>query len=94
MEGEHTIADKLDALDTFGRELVSGAAVHGEVITHSLDVCAFDRWRRQANDLLYELGGCEDIHYQRFSKGVTKPHVKHLVEGLRILAEVRDYVEH
>ena len=94
MQYEHITTDKLDALDTRGRELVNRAGVHGEVITHDLDICEFDRWRRQANDLLFELGGCEDIHFQRFSKGVTKPHIKHLVEGLRILAEVREDITH
>lgn len=84
--------DRLDALYDMGRNFVEGEQVHGAAAEFEFDVCKFDQWRRKVNDLLYSIGGCEDLYYQRFSKDVTKPHIRHLEEGLRILAAVRDDV--
>jgi hypothetical protein len=70
---------KIDALHDMAREFVERDQIH-------------DQWRRKVNDLLYSLGGCEDIYYQRFSKDVVQPRVKDLEEGLRILSAVRDDV--
>ncbi len=92
MSFEPNILDKIDALSDIGRDFVERGQIHGVVVELEFDVCQFDRWRRQINDLLYELGGCEDIYYQRFSKEVTRPIVIDLEKGLRILDAVRDDV--
>ncbi len=83
---------KIDALHDMAREFVERDQIHGVAVEYEYNACVFDQWRRKVNDLLYSLGGCEDIYYQRFSKDVVRPHVKDLEEGLRILAAVRDDV--
>jgi len=83
---------KIDALHDMARELVERDQIHGIAVEYEFNVCVFDQWRRKVNDLLYSLGGCEDIYYQRFSRDVVQPRVKDLEEGLRILAAVRDDV--
>jgi hypothetical protein len=93
MAFDPALVEKIDALYDMGRDFVERPQVHGFAVEYEFDKCAFDQWRRQVNDLLYSLGGCEDLYYQRFSKEVTQPHVKALAEGLRILAAVRDEVE-
>ncbi len=92
MASEINTLDRLDALYDMGRDFLEGEQVHGAAAEFEFDVCKFDKWRRKVNDLLFSIGGCEDLYYQRFSKGVTKPHIKHLEEGLRILSAVRDDV--
>ena len=92
MAFEPNILDKIDALYDMGRDFVERAQVHGVAVEYAFDACQFDQWRRRVNDLLYTLGGCEDLYYQRFSKEVTVPNVKDLEEGLRILSAVRDDV--
>ncbi len=84
------IAEKIDALYDMGRELVERKQLHGFAVESEFNVCDFDQWRRKVNELLFALGGCEDVHYQRFSKGVINPRVKDLETGLHILAEVRE----
>lgn len=84
------IGEKIDGLYDMGRALVERKQLHGFAVEAEFPVCDFDQWRGKVNDMLFALGGCEDIHYQRFSKGVVSPRVKDLQEGLRILAEVRD----
>jgi hypothetical protein len=74
------------------REFVERDQLHGIAVEYEFNACVFDQWRRKVNDLLYSLGGCEDIYYQRFSKDVIQPRVKDLEEGLRILSAVRDDV--
>jgi hypothetical protein len=83
---------KIDALHDMAREFVERDQIHGIAIEYEFNLCVFDQWRRKVNDLLYSLGGCEDIYYQRFSKDVVQPRVKDLEEGLRILSAVRDDV--
>ncbi len=90
MAFEFNTMEKLDALYDRGREFVESNRVHGAVVEYQFDVCAFDAWRRKVNDLLFSLGSCEDINYQRFSKEVVRPHLNDLEKGLRILADVRD----
>ena len=90
MAVDHTILEKLDALYDRGRDFVEGQRLHGDAVEYQFDVCAFDGWRRKVNDLLFSLGSCEEINYQRFSKGVTRPVIGDLQKGLRILADVRD----
>lgn len=92
MAFEPNIVDKIDALYDIGRDFVERAQVHGVAIEYAFDTCEFDRWRRRVNDLLYTLGGCDDLYYQRFSKEVVVPHVRDLEKGLRILNAVRDDV--
>ncbi|MDQ7785856.1 MAG: hypothetical protein RDU20_23445 [Desulfomonilaceae bacterium] len=92
MAYEINTLDRIDALYDMGRNFVEGEQVHGAAAEFEFDVCKFDQWRRKVNDLLFSLGGCEDLYYQRFSKDVTKPHIRHLEEGLRILSAVRDDV--
>jgi hypothetical protein len=82
--------EKTEVLYDMGRDFVERGRVHGAVVETEFDNCSFDKWRKNVNDLLYELGGCEDPYYQRFSKDVRRPSVKDLEEGLRILAAVRD----
>jgi hypothetical protein len=83
---------KIDALHDMAREFVDRDQIHGVAVEFEFNACVFDQWRRKVNDLLYSLGGCEDIYYQRFSKDVVQPRVKDLEEGLRILSAVRDDV--
>lgn len=83
---------KIDALHDMAREFVERDQIHGVAVEYEFNACVFDQWRRKVNDLLYSLGGCEDIYYQRFSKDVIQPRVKDLEEGLRILSAVRDDV--
>ena len=83
---------KIDALHDMGREFVERDEIHGIAVEYEFNVCVFDQWRRKVNDLLYSLGGCEDIYYQRFSRDVVQPRVRDLEEGLRILSAVRDDV--
>lgn len=92
MNFDKTTVEKIDALHDIGRDFVERAQIHGGAVELDFDQCAFDRWRRKVNDLLYALGGCEDLFYQRFSKEVVRPHVRDLEEGLRILSAVRDDV--
>jgi hypothetical protein len=92
MTSENSILEKLDALYDMGRDFVERAQIHGFAVEYEFDACSFDNWRRKVNDLLYTLGGCEDLNYQRFSKDVIKPRIKELEEGLRILSAVRDEV--
>jgi len=80
----------IEALETRGREFMEAEREGRVFVGHQFDVCEFDKWRRKVNDLLYVLEGCEGIHYQRFSKGVTKPHVRDLETGLRALNAARD----
>lgn len=87
------IAEKIDGLYDMGRALVERKQLHGFAVEAEFRVCDFDQWRRKVNDVLFALGGCDDIHYQRFSKGVVSPRVKDLQEGLRILTEVRDNLQ-
>jgi hypothetical protein len=82
--------EKSEVLYDMGRDFVERGRVHGAVVETEFDNCSFDKWRKNVNDFLYELGGCEDPNYQRFSKDVRRPNVKDLEEGLRILAAVRD----
>jgi len=84
--------EKTEVLYDMGRDFVERGRVHGAVVETQFDNCSFDKWRKNVNDLLYELGGCEDPYYQRFSKDVRRPIVKDLEEGLRILAAVRDEI--
>jgi hypothetical protein len=86
------LLEQIDALYDVGRDFVETPQAHGYAIEYQFDVCAFDKWRRKVNDLLYSLGGCDDLYYQRFSKEVTRPDGKSLEQGLRILAAVRDDV--
>lgn len=83
---------RIDALHDMAREFVERDQIHGIAVEYEFNACVFDQWRRRVNDLLYSLGGCDDIYYQRFSKDVVQPHVKDLEEGLRILSAVRDDV--
>ena len=92
MAFEINTLDRIDGLYDMGRDFLEGEQVHGAAAEFEFDVCKFDKWRRKVNDLLFSLGGCEDPYYQRFSKDVTEPHIKHLEEGLRILSAVRDEV--
>ena len=82
--------EKADALYDIGRDFVERAQIHGSVVENQFDSCSFDKWRKSVNDLLYQIGGCEDPHYQRFSKYVMEPNIKDLQEGLRIHAAIRD----
>lgn len=84
--------DKFDALETRGREMVERQQVHGAAIESEFDRCRFDDWRREVNDLLFGLEGCDDLYYQRFSSDVTQPVMRDLEEGLRILAAAREDV--
>ncbi|MBI4965073.1 MAG: hypothetical protein HY913_17500 [Desulfomonile tiedjei] len=92
MSSDNTIVEKLDALYDMGRDFVERAQTHGFAVEYEFDQCSFDKWRRKVNDLLYTLGGCEDLYYQRFSKEVINPRIRELEEGLRILSAVRDEV--
>ena len=92
MTSNLNVAEKADALYDIGRDFVERARVNGSVVENQFDSCSFDKWRKSVNDLLYRIGGCEDPHYQRFSKNVRKPDVKDLQEGLRILASIRDEI--
>jgi len=92
MTFDHDILAQIDAFHDMGRELVERVQIHGVAVEYTFDVCRFDQWRRRVNDLLYALGGCDDLYYQRFSKEVTVPHVKDMEKGLRILDAVRDDV--
>jgi hypothetical protein len=84
------ILEKIDALYDGGRDMAERGQVHGIAVASQFDECRFDRWRRQANDLLYSVGGCDDLYYQRFSKEVVEANVRSLEKGLRILAALRD----
>jgi hypothetical protein len=86
------ILAQIDALHDMGRDFVERSQIHGVAVEFVFDVCRFDQWRRRVNDLLFTLGGCDDLYYQRFSKEVTVPHVRDLEKGLRILNAVRDDV--
>jgi hypothetical protein len=90
MSFEPDILDKIDTLYDLGRDFVERGQIHGAAVEYEFDVCGFDKWRRKVNDLLFSLGGCEDIYYQRFSKEVTRPILTDLEKGLRILNAVRD----
>lgn len=92
MQVDSTTVEKLDALQDVGRDFVERAQIHGAAVETEFDRCAFDRWRRRVNDILFSIGGCEDLSYQRFSKEVVRPHVRDLERGLRILSAVRDDV--
>jgi hypothetical protein len=92
MSFEPDILEKIDTLHDLGRDFVERGQIHGVVVEYEFDVCNFDKWRRKVNDLLFDLGGCEDIYYQRFSKEVTRPILADLEKGLRILNAVRDDV--
>jgi hypothetical protein len=81
---------KIDALYDAGRDMAERGQMHGIAVESQFDDCRFDRWRRRVNDLLYSVGGCDDIYYQRFSKEVVEPRVRSLEKGLRILAALRD----
>jgi hypothetical protein len=85
--------EEFDALSDMGRSLVGRDLLHGIAVESEFDVCAFDRWRRKAADLLFSHGGCDDLYYQRFSKEVVDPNIRSLEQGLRILAAARDDVE-
>jgi hypothetical protein len=85
--------EKIETLEDIGREMVERDQIHGVAVEYEFDTCRFDAWRRKVIDLLYDLNGCEDISYQRFSKEVTRPHVNDLEKGLRVLAAVRDDVD-
>jgi hypothetical protein len=82
--------EKIDALYDAGRDMAERSQLHGIAVESQFDECRFDRWRRRVNDLLYTVGGCDDIYYQRFSKEVVEPNVRSLEKGLRILAALRD----
>jgi hypothetical protein len=84
--------EKLDGLYDMGREMMDRKQIHGYAVEAQFDVCRFDDWRKKIIDLLYSLSGCEDISYQSFSQKVTRPSVRDLEEGLRILAAVRDEI--
>jgi hypothetical protein len=86
------VVERLDALYDTGREFIEEPRLHGSSAEYTFEVCAFDDWRRKVNDLLYTLGGCDDLYYQRFSKEVTRPFVRDLEEGLRIISAVRDEI--
>jgi len=86
---EKTI-ERIDGLYDMGRSLVERDEAHGIAVEYQFDVCRFDAWRRKVNDFLFTLGGCEDLYYQRFSQGVTRPHVRDLEVGLRLLTDLRD----
>jgi len=92
MHIDRTTVEKLDALEELGRDFVERAQVHGMAVEVQFDSCAFDKWRRRVNDVLFAIGGCEDLYYQRFSKEVVSPRVRDLEQGLRILSAVRDDV--
>lgn len=92
MISDNSIIEKIDSLYDAGRDFVERPQIHGSAVEYEFDECSFDKWRRKVNDLLYTLGGCEDLYYQRFSKDVVKPRIKDLEEGLRILSAVRDEV--
>lgn len=85
--------EEFDALHDMGRSMVDQEQLHGMAVGPEFDVCAFDRWRRKAADLLFSHGGCDDLYYQRFSKEVVDPNIRSLEQGLRILAAARDDVE-
>jgi len=90
MSADDKTLEKIDGLYDMGRDFVEHPEIHGATIEYQFDECKFDQWRRKVNDLLFSLGGCEDLYYQRFSKDVTRPDMKDLEEGLRILAAARD----
>jgi hypothetical protein len=93
MTADNKTLERIEALEDLGREMVERDQIHGVTVEYEFDVCRFDEWRRKVVDLLFSLEGCEDIYYQRFSKDVTRPHIKDLERGLRVLAAVRDNVE-
>lgn len=92
MDMNVNIVEKIDALYDIGRDFVERGWIHGSVVENEFNDCSFDKWRKSVNDMLYQIGGCEDPNYQRFSKNVRKANLKHLDEGLRILAAVRDEI--
>ncbi len=92
MSVDRSVLEKIDVLHDVGRDFIEHPWSHGASVSYLYDPCEFDHWRRLVNDLLFMIGGCDDLYYQRFSKEVTKPHVRDLEKGLRILAAVRDDV--
>ncbi len=90
MAFEFTTLERIDALYDAGRDFVENPQLHGASVEYQFDICRFDEWRKKVNDLLYSLGGCEGLYYQRFSKEVTRADARSLEKGLRILAAVRD----
>lgn len=92
MSVDQGILEKIDVLYDIGRDFVERDRLHGATAEFQFDTCSFDKWRRKVNDLLFSLGGCDDLFYQRFSKEVVRPHIKDLEKGLRILSAVRDDV--
>ncbi|MEW6350371.1 MAG: hypothetical protein AB1646_14990 [Thermodesulfobacteriota bacterium] len=92
MTVDRNILEKIDVLYDVGRDFVERPQLHGASVPSMFDPCEFDQWRRLVNDLLFMIGGCDDLYYQRFSTEVTRPHVRDLEQGLRILSAVRDDV--
>ena len=90
MTSNFNILETLDVLQDIGRDFVERPFEHGASVESAFDRCEFDKWRRKVNDTLFMIGGCDDLYYQRFSKEVTRPHIKDLERGLRIIAAVRD----
>ncbi len=85
--------EEFDVLYDMGRSLVERQQVHGVAVESEFDTCSFDQWRRKAIDLLFSHGGCDDLHYQRFSQEVVSPDIRSLEKGMRIIAAARDDVE-
>jgi hypothetical protein len=90
MSLEMTPLERIDALYDAGRDFAEHPQLPGASVVYQFDQCAFDRWRKKVNEFLYDLRGCDDLYYQRFSKEVVTSDMRSLEVGLRILAALRD----
>jgi hypothetical protein len=84
------LIDRLDAVHDMGRDLLERDQEHGMAVNVNFDRCRFDKWRKAANDALFEADGCNGYYYRYFSREVLDPTIKHLELGLNILARMRD----
>jgi hypothetical protein len=79
-----------DELYIQGQQLVEESNFHKIPLENQLDGMKFYEWRDQVAEFLCSLNNCNSISCTLFSGVVTRPRVRHLEEGLRILFGVRD----
>jgi hypothetical protein len=92
MNSELDIIRRIESLERIGNELcpASPSSVPDEF---PIDDREFHRWKVDVCTLLFTSLGSSNYYYQCFWKTVSKPSLRNVLQGLRLLALVRHELE-
>jgi len=83
---------QIESFERMGKELCLHAS-SSPPDERLVDAAEFHRWRVEVSKLFFLTLGSSNHYYQRFWKTVTRPSLKDVEEGLKVLAMVRHELE-